>query len=187
MMQKSLFLTVVLGWIVLSGPSVTQAESWRFTPSMQVEYKGQGSQVAPQSARLGEWSAPSLGSFALNILSTVDVNLNVQVENDIDLVLRPGSAALENLSVILKTLSVASVETLTTVTLTLAGLTPGNTGISLPSPSGGLVDASGNSPSVNSRPPGGVTVTPEPGTFVLLGTFLVFGGLFAWRFRKRDA
>jgi hypothetical protein len=94
---------------------------------------------------------------------------------------------LENLSVVLKNLSVASVETLTTVTFTLAGLTPGNTGISLPSSPGGLVDVSGNSLSVNGRPSGGVTVTPEPGTFVLLGTFLAFGRLFAWRFRKRQA
>lgn len=155
MMQKPLFLTVVLGWIVLSGPYVAQAES--------------------------------LGSFDLNIISTVGVDLNIKLENEINLTLRPDGAALENLSVVLQNISVVSVEALTTVTFTLAGLTPGNTGISISSPPGGLVDTSGNSPLVNSSPPSGVTVTPEPGTFVLLGTFLAFGRLFAWRFRKRDA
>jgi len=154
MMQKPLFLTVVLGWIVLSGPYVAQAES--------------------------------LGSFDLNIISTIGVDLNSKVENEIALALRPGGA-LENLSVVSRNISVVSVEALTTVTFTLAGLTPGNTDISISSPPGGPVDASGNSLSVSSSPPGGVTVTPEPGTFVLLGTFLAVGWLFTWRFRKRDA
>jgi hypothetical protein len=151
MMQKPLFLTVVLGWIVLSGPYVAQAES--------------------------------LGSFDLNIISTVGVDLNIKFENEIALALGP-DGALENLSVVIRNISVVSVEALTTVTFTLAGLTPGNTDISISSPPGGPVDASGN---VSSSPSGGVTVTPEPGTCVLLGTFLAFGWLFTWRFRKRDA
>jgi hypothetical protein len=34
---------------------------------------------------------------------------------------------------------------------------------------------------------GAVTVTPEPGTIVLLSTFLVVAAIFAWRRKKRAA
>jgi hypothetical protein len=197
MAKKCFSLACIFGWIVLSAPSLVQAAPLTYTPSRQEVLVGNTVQVELRIAGLGDMRAPSLGAFDLTtqllqpgVLSFSSVTFG----NELGASLQDSALTRDRAQIF--GVSFESPEFLNThqpgefrlATFTLAALTLGTTNFTIPLIGEAvLADAFGNRLPIDRVTPAAVTVTPEPGAFVLLGTFLALGLLFSWRLRRRGA
>ena len=197
MVKKCFSLAGVFGWIVLYGPSLAQAASLTFAPSTPVVAAGNPVQFERRLPELGDQSAPSLSAFDLTLQLSLSMlgfrsdgvvfekqlNLEAKVTSIQSIQVPPIRDIVNRFEVSLlspQMLNTRQAGAFPLALFTLDALTTGIANvISLPT----LADALGEAFSAR-QDTNGVTVVPEPGTFVLLGTFLALGRLFAWRLRR---
>jgi hypothetical protein len=193
-------LTLLVGLLVLASGSLAQAVSLEFVPSAATIGLGDPFDMALQISGLGDFTAPSLGTFDVTVtfsptLLTFDtVTYGDPVLGDqLDLsgvgsltATTPGVGAVNLFELSFDSasdLNSLQAGAFTLATLTFTGQAVGTSPLAFSSVL--LGDAEGNALTPTSVGSGSVTVIPEPGTVLLVGSGLVTLAAVRRRARRR--